>query len=260
MKFVLPLLLLFCILEIHSQTELCIVGTVHEEQSFFNSDSIYNILVRVKPDVVLIELDSSFFTEDFRFDLIRHPDLLSTNENIGAEKYHSRHIVDLRPFEITGRNEYYRETRYFENEKQMTTEIHELYKKNKLSKKDKEDFELVLYGFEFGNSARFHSVQELNSDLSMKFWLLREKIMYPKIVSIVDNTKELHHWIEFSKEWEAFWHRRNTIMAENIRTIASEFKNKRIVVLVGNNHKPSLLELLLPEISTDFIIREYWTY
>ena len=246
--------------ESHTKTELCIVGTMHDERSYINSDSIYNILFKLKPDLILIELDSSFFTKDFRFDLKKRPDLLSTNEFIGAEKYYSQHNVDLRPFEITGRNEYYMKTNFFENEKKMIEDIHKLYKNNMLSKKDKEDFELILFGLEVGNTATFHSVQELNSDLSMKFWLMRQKILYPKIVSIVENEQELHHWIDFAKEWEAFWHIRNAVMADNIRKFASEYKNKRIVVLVGNDHKPCLLDLLLPYDSQDFIIREYWTY
>lgn len=251
---------LYGILNVSAQTVLYIVGTAHEERSYINSDSIYNILFKLKPDVILIELDSTFFTDDFRFDLKKYPDLLSTNENIGVENYHSRHNVDLRPFEMTGRNEYYRESHYFENQNKMFGEIHKLYKNYKLSKKDTEDFELILYGLEVGNSVTFHSVQELNSDLSMKFWSMRHKILFPKMVSIVENEPELHHWVDFAKEWEEFWHRRNAVMADNIRKIATEYKNKCIVVLVGNEHKPFLLDLLLPDVSTDFIIREYWTY
>ena len=58
-------------------------------------------LLRVQPDVVLMELDSTFFDKNFRFDLEKYPDLLSTNENIGAHRYQQERGVDLRPFEIT---------------------------------------------------------------------------------------------------------------------------------------------------------------
>ena len=252
-------LFLFCgVHDVYSQTELCIVGTMHEERTYFNSDSIYNILLRIKPDVILIELDSSFFTNDFHFDLEKEPDLLSTNENIGAHKYQSKYIVDLRPFDVSGRNEWYRTTNYFDNQDKMLNDVLSLYEKNELSKNDKEDVELVLYALKVGSEVTFRSAQELNSDVSSKFWALRQKILYPKMVSVVENTEKLHHWIDFAQQWETHWYERNAIMADNIKKIVSDYNNKRIVVLVGNEHKPGLLDLLKD--LTDFVIREYWTY
>ena len=259
-QFLICLLLCGRLYSAYSQTELCIVGTTHEKSSYFNSDSVYNILQRVKPDVVLIELDSIFFTKDFRFNLDKYPDLLSTNENIGANKYHSDYKVDLRPFDMTGRNEYYRKTNYFENQNKMFEDIRSLYKKNELSKKDKEDFELILYALEVGSKVTFRSAQDLNSDVSEKFWSLRQKILYPKMVSIVENTEQLHHWIDFAREWASHWHKRNEIMVDNIIKIANGYKNKRIVVLVGNEHKSGLLDLLKSKDPGEFLIREYWTY
>lgn len=251
-------LFLFCGLHnVYSQTELCIVGTVHEERTYFNSDSVYNILLRIKPNLILIELDSSFFTNDFHFDLEKYPDLLSTNENIGTQKYHSQHKVDLRPFDMTERNEYYKETNYFNNQSKMWSEVLSLYDRNELSKKDKEDVELIRLVMNY-NGMIFSSVKDLNVNMTVKFLSLREKIIYPKMVSIVENTEKLHHWIDFARRWETHWYKRNAIMANNIKKIANDYRNKRIVVLVGNEHKSGLLDLL--EESTDFVIREYWTY
>ena len=80
-------LALFCNLcRAQGQTEICLVGTKHDPCPYFDSDSVYAILSRVAPDVILIEMDSSFFDRDFRFDLEKYPDLLSTNENIGAHR------------------------------------------------------------------------------------------------------------------------------------------------------------------------------
>ena len=82
--------LIFCLFilcslcRMQGQTEVCLVGTKHNPCTYFNSDSVYAILLRVQPDVVLMELDSTFFDKNFRFDLEKYPDLLSTNENIGA--------------------------------------------------------------------------------------------------------------------------------------------------------------------------------
>ena len=98
----------------------------------------------------------------------------------------------------------------------------------------------------------------MNVDIAVKFLSLREKIIYSKVVSIVENAEKLSHWIDFARLWKAQWYERNAIMADNIKKIAGEYANKRIVVFVGLEHKPGLLDLL--EGSTDFIIREYWTY
>ena len=202
MKLLFLILLLLSILSqtAFSQTELCIVGTNHEERSYFNSDSVYNILIKMNPNVVLIELDSAFFTDDFHFNLKKYPDLLCTNKNIGAEKYQSTHKVDLRPFDMTGRNEYYRNSNYFDNQDKMWTDVLELYKQNELSKKDREDLELILYAQELYNNISFGSAKDLNTDSMVKFLSLREKIIYPKMLSIVENTKKLHKWVDFAKE------------------------------------------------------------
>jgi hypothetical protein len=220
-----------------------------------NRDSIYNILLKIKPDVILIELDSSYFTSDFRFNI--DPDPFWGNQMLGAYKYYSLHKVDLRPFDIQGRDEWYRETNYFDNQNKMWNDVLRLYEKNELSKKNKEDVELIQLVMNY-NGITFSSVKDLNVNMTVKFLSVREKIIYSKMVSIIENTEDLHHWIYFARQWEAQWYERNAIMAENIKKIASDYKDKRIVILVGLEHKPGLLDLL--ENSTDFIIREYWTY
>jgi len=256
-RFLICLLLCGGLNNAYSQTELCIVGTMHNETSFINSDSIYNILQRVQPNVILIELDSTFFTKDFCFNLEKYPDLLSTNENIGANKYHSEYNVDLRPFDVTGRNDWYRKTNYFDNQDEMWNDVISLYENNELSKRDNEDFELIRFVLNYSGMT-FSSVKDMNVNMTIKYLSLREKIIYPKMVSIVENTEKLHKWIDFVRQWEAQWYERNAIMADNIKKIVSGYKNKRIVVLVGLEHKSGLLDLLSD--STDFVIREYWTY
>jgi len=253
--FLLCLMLYSSFYRAYSQTELCIVGEVHEECSYMNRDSVYNILMKIKPDVVLIELDSSFFTPDFRFNI--KPDQYWGNQMLGAHKYKSLRKVDLRPFDMSGRNEWYKKTNYFDNQNKMWSDILDLYKKDELSARDKEDVDLIRLMMNY-NGVKFNSVKDLNVDMTMKFLSLREKIIYSKVVSIVENTTKLNHWIEFARLWKAQWYERNAIMADNIKKIAREYTNKRIVVLVGLEHKPGLLDLL--EGSTDFIIREYWTY
>lgn len=239
-----------------SQTELCIIGEVHDECIYMNRDSVYNILLKIKPDVVLIELDSSYFTPDFRFNI--EPDPYWGNQMLGAHKYKSLHKVDLRPFDVSGRDQWYRQINYFDNQEKMWSDILDLYEKNELCKRDKEDVDLIRIVMNY-NCITFSSVKDLNVNMIVKFLSLREKIIYPKVVSIVENTDKLSHWIDFARKWKAQWFDRNAIMADNIKKFAKEYKNKRIVVLVGFEHKPGLLDLLKSD-SADYIIREYWTF
>ena len=226
------------------QIEVCLVGTKHNPCTYFNSDSVYAILLRVQPDVVLMELDSTFFDKNFRFDLEKYPDLLSTNENIGAHRYQQERGVDLRPFEITGRNEWYREHRYFERQDSMWRDALSLYRADKLSRKNREDMELILQVMNY-NDMKFASPRDMNSSMTMGYLSLREYILYQKLVSIVETE-------------ESRWYERNEVMAANIRRMAEAYSGKRLLVLVGLEHKPGLLELL--KACDGLVLKEYWEF
>ena len=173
--------LIFCLFilcslcRMQGQTEGCRVGTKHNPCTYFNSDSVYAILLRVQPDVVLMELDSTFFDKNFHFDLEKYPDLLSTNENIGTHRYQQEQGVDLRPFEITGRNEWYREHRYFERQDSMWRDALSLYRADKLSRKNREDMELIIQVRNY-NEMKFAAPRDMTSSMTMGSLSLREPI------------------------------------------------------------------------------------
>lgn len=251
-------LFIFCSLcRVQGQTEVCLVGTKHEPRVYFNSDSVYAILLRVQPDVVLMELDSSFFDKNFRFNLEKYPDLLSTNETIGAHRYQQEQGVDLRPFEITGRNEWYREHRYFERQDSMWRDALALYRADKLSWKNREDMELILQVMNY-NDMKFASPRDMNSSMTMGYLSLREYILYQKLVSIVETEEMLNHWRSFVRLWSSRWYERNVVMAANIRRMAEVYPGKRLLVLVGLEHKPGLLKLLKECEGVE--LKEYWEF
>jgi len=239
------------------QTEVCLVGTRHEPCAYFNSDSVHVILSRVRPDVVLMELDSSFFDKNFRFDLERYPDLLSTNETIAAHRYQQERGVDLRPFEITGRNEWYRKHRYFERQDSMWRDALALYRADRLSRKDREDMELILQVMNY-NDMQFASPRDMNSSMTMGYLTLREYILYQKLVSIVKSEPQLGRWRDFVRIWSSRWYERNGVMAANIRRMAEAYPGKRLLVLVGLEHKPGLQRLL--NACDGIVLKEYWEF
>ena len=245
----------FC--RVQGQTEVCLVGTKHNPCAYFNSDSVYVILSRVQPDVVLMELDSSFFDNNFRFNLEKYPDLLSTNENIGAHRYQLERGVDLRPFEIAGRNEWYREHRYFERQDSMWRDALSLYRADKLSRKNREDMELILQVMNY-NDMKFVSPRDMNSSMTMGYLSLREYILYQKLVSIVETEELLSRWRGFVRLWSSRWYERNEVMAANIRRMAEAYSGKRLLVLVGLEHKPGLMKLLKEY--DGLVLKEYWEF
>lgn len=254
-------LLLSCCLymtQAQKKTELCIVGTVHSPRSYFDSDTVYQILCQADADVILIELDTAFFDSDFRFDLERFPDLLSTNENIAAHRYQTEQGALLRPFDVSGRNAWYREHRYFERQDSMWLDVLTCYREGRLDKRAQEDVELVLQVMDY-NGMKFASARDMNSSMTMGYLSLREQILYPKLVSVVEHTPNLSHWLDFAKLWAAHWWKRNEIMAANIRRTVVTFPDRRVVVLVGIEHKPALMRLLKSE-SDEWVLKEYWEY
>lgn len=61
------LLLIFRSYGQQEKTEVIVIGSIHQEVPNFNSETLYKILDQIKPDIILIEMDSSFFTKDFQF-------------------------------------------------------------------------------------------------------------------------------------------------------------------------------------------------
>ena len=239
------------------KTELCIVGTVHSPRSYFDSDTVYQILCQADADVILIELDTAFFDSDFRFDLERFPDLLSTNENIAAHRYQTEQGALLRPFDVSGRNAWYREHRYFERQDSMWLDVLTCYREGRLDKRAQEDVELVLQVMDY-NGMKFASARDMNSSMTMGYLTLREYILYQKLVSIVESEPQLGRWRDFVRIWSSRWYERNGVMAANIRRMAEAYPGKRLLVLVGLEHKPGLLKLL--KACDEIVLKEYWEF
>ena len=87
--------------KIESKTEIIVIGTQHKPVPNFNSEILFKILEEVKPDLILLELDSIKFTSDFKLKEVKE------NELLASEKYRLKYpTTKLRPFEFEGRNQY----------------------------------------------------------------------------------------------------------------------------------------------------------
>lgn len=241
----------------YSQNKVWLIGTAHEANEYINPDSLTAALNRIKPDLILIELESRHFTKDYDFDLTKYSieDYLTTNENIASYKYKQQYGTQLRPFDIDGRHDFYEKENYRERENKLFGEMLNMHKNNKFSESCKIDFEILLSALNSYSKLNFSSLRESNSDVATKFLALKNKISFEIMISIVQRTKELEKWMSFAKLRKDYWDKRNNTMAENIIKYTDEFKGKRVVVLVGNDHKYALVEMLK---QSNFEVKNYY--
>jgi len=113
------------------KTELILLGTVHQPVENFNSDSLYNILLKIEPDLILFEVDSSLFTQDFKFNKT-----WNSNENTATVKYMNNYNVDVRPYDFSGRNEYRIKIGARPTDDKTIKLLDSLYKNGKLNTED----------------------------------------------------------------------------------------------------------------------------
>jgi len=240
-------------------SELYVIGTSHKNTNFENTDTLINILNKIKPDVILIELDSSFFTDNFDFDTKEYPDILeSSNENNAVYIYKKSHKVEIRPFDISSRNEFYDKTDFFKKQSSMYSEISELYDKGGLNNCSKHNFELIDFTLNLTDNIKYKSLEELNNLPAQKLTELRQKILYDKTIEIVKSNNLLNKWVEFAELQKNFWIKRNKKMGDNIKKITEFYNNKRIVVFVGATHKYFIMNLLETSQSDNFVIKDYF--
>ena len=230
----------------YSQNKIWLIGTAHKEEIFINPDSLTAALNKVQPDLILLELEDGHFTKDFNFNTAKYPleDFLNGNENIASYKYQQQNGTQLRPFDINGRHEFYQKEKYHEQENKMFGEMLNLYKNNKFSESCKADFGILLSALSNYSELNFSSLREANSDVATKFHALKNKINFELMISIIKRTEELEMWLDFTELRKEYWDKRNQVMAKNIIKYANEFKGRKIVVMVGNDHKYVLLEIL----------------
>jgi pheromone shutdown protein TraB len=75
----------------YGQPRVWLIGTAHEATKYVTADSVLLALHRLQPDVILLELEAQYFTQEFRFDTAKYPlkEYLVTNENRASYRYPS---------------------------------------------------------------------------------------------------------------------------------------------------------------------------
>lgn len=259
--------LLFCSCT-SKRTELVLLGTVHHPVQNFTPDSLYNILVKVKPDLILFEVDSSFFTKDFDF-----KKTWGSNENIATVKYMNNFDVDVRPYEFTGRNEYRIKIGSRPTDSKAFELLDSLYRNNQLDSLNNRIYQNFLEVNDTLNSFAYLGARAFNNPETDKTAEIRQKSHYKELSGImseypifsdtyyVKSDGDSINYFEGFKRASEFWDLRNHTMSRNILHFVREYQGKRIIVLNGYFHRYYLNSLIKPkEKELNFTVKEFYEY
>lgn len=250
------------------KTELVLLGTVHEPIQNFTPDSLYNILVKIKPDLILFEVDSSFFTDEFEFNRT-----WDSNENIATVKYMKNYEVDVRPYEFTGRNEYRIKIGSRPIDGLVSELVDSLYRTNQLDTLSRKIYQKFLEVNDSLNSFAYLGARAFNNSATDRIAQDRQQYQYKEFLKIINeypifsNTyfvKDDLDSISYAEGYQRaseFWDLRNQTMAKNILHFVGHYKGSRIVVLNGYYHR-YYLNLLVQHKQDDlgFIVKEFYEY
>lgn len=271
-KALFPLLSVFVPLWLIAQprkTELIVIGNIHQPVPNYNSDTLLSILEQIRPDLILHEVDSSFFTKDFKFN---NPS--DGNEQQASEKYVARYpLTKIRPFEFEGRNKYRIEQGMRPTDGLTLELLDNLYRHSLLTA---EHQQIVSAYHQLTDSLKeiaTHAPRHFNNTRTDSIAQQRQRYQYQEISKIVaerDEFADAHHTKPNGQKisyrdgyllWADFWDLRNKTMAKNIMKHVHRNPNRRIVVLTGFLHRYYLLnELKKFPRGENVLIKEFYDY
>lgn len=264
-----PIIVLLAIIYSFSQykkTELVIIGNIHEAAPNYNADTLYTILEQIKPDIILHEIDSSFFTKDFKF---KYPS--KGNEQNASEKYLKTYPQTLiRPFEFEGRNQYRRAEGMVPTDNLTIQLLDSLYHAGALSPQESEIVKTYYKLSEQLNAIATTSPKNFNNSRTDSISEQRQHFQHKRLTQITNKRPEFANrfvtkpngekisYRDGYQLWADFWDLRNKTMARNILKIAEQNPGRRIVVLTGFFHRYYLLKELKK--GNNIQIKEYYEY
>lgn len=240
----------------NKHTTVVIIGVSHTESRFMNTDSLLHVLQKVKPDLILDEMQSpsGFYTKEKELRELPASVQLRTKLGIGKklppEKmvlYEYRKIdpnIIIRPFDIyiEDRNKYIRQDSEWENK--FFGIVNDPKYSNTFSSYQTDLFlqyvRLNNFLYDITRKSYFDMNQPDVPDSLRKMIVVSD----PFILSIVDSVAIAGSLKPYYEKNKIFWRERNEKMASNIIEYIQENPGKRIVVLTGLLHKHYLIDLL----------------
>lgn len=243
-------------------TVVVILGTLHgyhDQCRDYSRSVLRDLIIGVEPSVILFEMPPTIGGEPTAVDG-RIDDSYQSNEAIAVNQAADALDVPAVPYDRDRRNERYQELRYFEREQFAFTTLMEWALNN--------GSDSIASAVSTAMGCLLETIQGSQMDMaihagprvvnSSAFDRLSENtrcLVYDLVPSLLANAEMdtvLADLTFFSEEWST----RNTIMADNIETIASEHPGQRIVVLCGAEHRYILRTLLQGRAGIE--VKEYY--
>lgn len=264
-KKIFSIILLFLILitftgTLHSiqydnETELYVIGTVHESTEAFNSDTLLNILNKIRPDVILIESDSSYLTSDFRLnDDVKYEFL----ETAAVTEYLKTHSAELRPYDISGRDKFLDDKKRLSSESDFFSEISGLKEKGSFSKDAVQIYEKIISMMSTAGDLSYSSASIINSPEGSRIIDTINYYTYDGLELLIKLTPELEKFRSYLEKECSYNEKRNNTMLKNILKIAGFYEGKRIIVLCGFAHKNFLINGIKKSMNNKIVLKDFW--
>jgi hypothetical protein len=239
-------------------TSIVIVGTVHSETSNFKVETLCRIIDGVRPDLILVELDSSFMTPSMNI----KPEFSNVSlENRAIRDCAQAHAIPLRPYDIEGRNKIYEQHNYFNLQRDLSRALDQALKDSLLGDGAIMLLDAIIRFDDIGHTFGSERAEIINSaacDIAMES---KQYYAGTGMMQIVASVPSLRQFSEFCKFKRDFWITRNDEMAKSIVHWANLFRPKTVVVLCGFEHRYYLRSALDKlRANNAFNLREYWTY
>lgn len=167
------------------QHKVTVIGSVHFPTKQVNADSIYHILQKIRPDLILMESDSTNFYDDFTF---KH--LYDENEYIAIVRYQMKHPkVKVRPIEIEGRNRVRKNIGIYAEAGPVWQKLNQLNNEKKFGPKEQAIWDELAHLDSVANRYKESRLQDINSAASDSTIskLIRSK--YIKVKQLVASNK-----------------------------------------------------------------------
>jgi|SRR5208283_4841319 len=243
--------------------EVVLLGTLHgmhHQNSRYSVDTLRDLIVRLKPSAILIELPPAIGGEP-TIEKQRIAERFANDENWSANAAADVLQIPVVACDRQGRNEYYRETNYFDREARLNRRVESWL--NSAENAKIAPAEAALLGPLLGNAARSQNYFTINAgpevinsegfDRIIRFKHFIWQELMPELSAKVTSLNDLAGEFAFFRDE---WHERNRIMADNIATQARKRPGQRIVVLCGCEHRYILRELLSAQ--PDVHLREFY--
>ncbi|WP_228435758.1 TraB/GumN family protein [Chryseobacterium pennipullorum] len=248
-----------------NKTEIYVIGNIHDSVPNYHPKILFDILDRIKPDIILHEVDANGMKE------YESGVGITGNEIKASNTYLKNHPKTLRfPFDFEGRNQYRKDKGMVPTDNLSVKLIDSLYKVKQLTASEMKLYENFTNATKELMKIAELSPENFNSAATDKIGERRQNAQYSDLLTIIKERPEFANrfvvkpngekisYRDGFKLMSGFWDLRNQTMAKNIYKIAETYPGKKIVVLTGFLHRYYILRELRRINTNQYMVKEFY--